>query len=131
MVRKKNKLSRAQAQVAGAFVVPPVHACMCVFPSPLSHAMSRHHAMHLPAGVTYVLGHQHIDATCPWCRDVNYAVSIPHLLRDCTFWAPDRQRMVTDMRRAAIAQGMTRSTKFRKSLRPTSTNVCKHWGRSS
>ena len=75
----------------------------------LNRSVYQTYAMHLPAGVTYLLGHQHIDATCPWCRDVNYAVSIPHLLRDCTFWAPDRQRVVTDMRRAAIAQGVMSS----------------------
>ena len=72
----------------------------------LNRSVYQTYAMHLPAGVTYLLGHQYIDATCPWCRDTNFAVSIPHLLRDCVFWAAERQDAVSGMHQTAITLGI-------------------------
>jgi hypothetical protein len=61
--------------------------------------------MHLPAGTHYLLGHAHHDASCPWCQS-GCEVSIPHLLRDCPWWADARQVAVSCMWAAAVKQGL-------------------------
>ena len=42
-------------------------------------------------GIAGILGYKHRTGECPWC--LTHTVSIAHLLRDCTGWAPHRERM--------------------------------------
>ena len=61
------------------------------------------YCMHLRAGTHYLLGHDHWEATCPWCGTAT--ISVPHLLRDCPHWTARRQSAVAAVRARAIALG--------------------------
>lgn len=69
----------------------------------LRRPRSRHQTilLHLPAGVHYLLGHEHWEATCPWCMSA--VVDVPHLLRDCTWWRRKRRALQSELRSLAVA----------------------------
>jgi hypothetical protein len=76
----------------------------------LSQTRSTHQKLllNLPAGTYHLLGHSHWDASCPWCLTAGagaVAISIPHLLRDCIFWAGQRRVVVLAVHALAMAMG--------------------------
>ena len=71
----------------------------------LSGRRSLHHLLRtqLRGGTYQLLGHEHWDVECPWCYRA--AVSVPHLLRDCSFWRPARDATHREVLAAAISVG--------------------------